>query len=278
MSDKSPRDEVSRALNSIDRAWRAVRNARRVGEMTAAAEKAASAAAAVAQKPLEVRADARIYRDTGKIVALVDHDLEFDDDDLEFDDDYEVALIVDADTFAQAMDETAERLESQAHSWNERAYKLESTAHMRDEWIGRRQQEYGFLSETAQDRGYDYEMLVAVRRTSAKVSKEITDTRWRAKQAQSDAAQKRRSAADARAAPVADAQARRRWVALREVESEARRKADSAIAKARRRVMAATLADDDDSLSEDRTTELLGRLADLVGSDAVRRLRADRDK
>lgn len=67
----------------------------------------------------------------------------------------------------------------------------------------------------------------------------------------------------------------RRLMAVREVESEARRKAETALAKARKRVTAALLADQDDSFPNDRTAELLERFADLVGSEAVQRLSTD---
>ena len=278
MCAKSPRDDVSRAFKSIDSAWRAVRGALKAGEMTEAAKRAA---AAVAQQPLLVKANAEIYKDTGKIVAL-------DDDDLLWSDEEEVvALNVDADTLARVMDEAADRLESQAHLWSEQANELESAALETDKEKGRRQEEHKISSVIEEDgeRYLDrlpeweavigqaadaadaYQSLERAENKSAELWEEVNVERERADEARSEAAQKRRSAA-----------AGRRLVAMREVESEARRNADATIAKARRRVTAATLADDDDSLSEDRATELLERFADLVGSDAVRRLCAERDK
>ena len=258
-----------------------MRGALKAGEMTEAAKRAA---AAVAQQPLLVKANAEIYKDTGKIVAL-------DDDDLLWSDEEEVvALNVDADTFARVMDEAADRLESQAHLWSEQANELESAALETDEEKGRRQEEHKISSvieedgERYLDRLPEWEAVIAqaadaadaddayqslerAKNKSAELWEEVNVERERADEARSEAAQKRRSAA-----------AGRRLVAMREVESEARRNADATIAKARRRVTAATLADDDDSLSEDRATEMLERFADLVGSDAVRRLCAERDK
>ena len=255
-----------------------MRGALKAGEMTEAAKRAA---AAVAQQPLLVKANAEIYKDTGKIVAL-------DDDDLLWSDEEEVvALNVDADTLARVMDEAADRLESQAHLWSEQANELESAALETDKEKGRRQEEHKISSVIEEDgeRYLDrlpeweavigqaadaadaYQSLERAENKSAELWEEVNVERERADEARSEAAQKRRSAA-----------AGRRLVAMREVESEARRNADATIAKARRRVTAATLADDDDSLSEDRATELLERFADLVGSDAVRRLCAERDK
>ena len=145
MTAKSPRDDISRALKSIDRAWKAVHSALKAGQMTEAAERAASAA--VVQQSLSVKADAEIYRDTGKIVALDDSDLLWSaEEDV-------VTLSVDADTFARVMDEAADRLESQARLWNEQADRLETAAREKDERmrIKQLQEEYYFLCETAQE-------------------------------------------------------------------------------------------------------------------------------
>lgn len=76
-------------------------------------------AVAALQQTLSVRADAEIYKDTGKIVAL-------DEDDLMSGDWEEIELTVDADTFIRVMDEAADRLESQARSQDEEADKFET--------------------------------------------------------------------------------------------------------------------------------------------------------
>ena len=256
--------------------------------MTKTAERAAASAAAVAQQSLLVKADAQIYRDTGKIVALDDSDL------LWCDDDHVVELNVDVDTLAELMNEAADKLERQALSWNAEADELAASAERVDERIRRLQEEYDFLCETAQDgeRYLDivpreeaivaqrsdldevYESLESAKSESTDLWEEEGDTRSAVENARSSAAQKRRSAE----APRVAAQAERRLMAMREVESEARRKADAAIAKARNRVMAATLADDDSSLSNVCTTELLEHFADLIGSNEVKRLYAKRQR
>ena len=275
MTAKSPRDNISRALKSIDRAWEAVRSALKAGQMTKTAERAI----AVAQKSLSVKADAEIYRDTGKIVALDDSDLLWcDEEDV-------VTLNVDAYTFSRVMYEAADMLESQARSWDAEADELATDANGVDDRIGELQEEHGFLCETAQDgeryldivprdeaivaqlRDLDevHESLAFAESASTELWAEENDKRSGADGARSEVARKRRSAEEVQAA----AQAQRLLMALREVESEARRKADAAIAKARNRVMAEILADDDPSLSNDRTTELLARFADLIGSSEV---------
>ncbi len=278
---ETPWDDISRALKSIDRAGKAVRSALRAGQMTKAAERAADAVA----QPLSIKADAEIYKDTGKIVAL-------DDDDLECAHEEEViALTVDADVFVRVMDEAADRLDSRARSWNEKANEFKAPISQRSEWIAELQREYADLCKTAQEgeRYLDivprdeaiaaqqqdiddaYERLVFLKQERAQLREQQEEPRLHAARAQDDAARKRCSADEMRAA----AQAQRRLAAMREVESEARRQADAAVAKARRRVMAATLADDRSSLFNDRKAELLERFADLVASNAAQRLSAD---
>ena len=277
MTAGGSRDDVSRALKSIDRARKAVRGAHRASQIAEAAERAASAAA-VAQQHMSVKADAETYKDTGKIVLL-------DDDDLQWCDEGEVvALTVEADTLAQVMNEAADRLESQARSWNRKVHEFEVLVSQQGDQNKKLQEEYDNISKIAQEGEIYLDMLPHHEATvahlqdlrdldeaedslelgdeeMAELQEEEAELRQKAEEAQDEAARKRHAAEKARAA----AQARHRLVAIREVESEARRTADAAVAKARKRVMAAALAYGEDVLSKDRAAELLERFAGLVG-------------
>ena len=286
-----PRDDIARALNAVAAAWEAVHRAAEAEQMLASAERTARGRRA--KRPLSVMADAVAYKETGEIIAVDDIDLA--EGDLEV-----VELELDAATFARVMDAAADSFDADEREAAEEAARLELEAQAVQEDCKRLEGQHDFFSgdgcsdndyEEEEDLSYveradkryggilppedmlaaweadqqDAEALVHLMEDASETASELQDEaewrRSRADEARSGAARMRRAARGART-----------LVAVREVEAEARRGAAAAIAKARKRVTAAALGQDGDALSDDRTTEMLGRFAGLIGDAYVQRL------
>lgn len=289
--------DIARALNAVDAAWKAVRRAVEAEQMLAAAHRAAGAESG----SLPVKANAEVYEDSGEIIIM--DDIELEEGDLEV-----VELELDVITFARVMDAAADSLNAYEQETAEEADRLELDAQTEETKSKRLREQYDFFSGggrsdddffsgddffSANDEGPSYEekaggrygdMLPPEDAIAAweadqgdakeldellKDSEERASELWeraewlrsRVDAARSEAARKRRSAKEARTS-----------AAVREVEAQARHEAAAAIAKARKRVTAAALGHDTGALSDDRMAEMLGRFADLIGSDEVQRL------
>ena len=262
-------------------------------QMLAAAERSADGGGC---EPRTVKANAEVYEESGKIIAMDDIDLA--EGDLEV-----VELELDVATFARVMDAAADSLDAYEREVAEEADRLELAAQTEEEESKQLQEQYDFFSGgnrsaddspfSASDEGLRYEdeadgrygdvlppedaiaawkadrgdaedlnyLLKDSEEEASELRGRVEWLRSRADAARSEAARKRRSAKEARTS-----------AAVREVEAEARREAAAAIAKARKRVTDAALDHDGDALSDGRVTEMLDRFADLIGSDEAQRL------